>query len=261
MRIPTISRRDFATRSAAVVALLQPSFAESEHTAAAEQPSPTNTLHVVCVGAHPDDPESGCGGTLARYAQKGHHVTVIYLTRGEAGIQGKSHQESSAVRTAEAEAACKILGAKPVFAGQIDGATEINRERTEALAALLAAEQPDVVFTHWPIDTHPDHQAASILTIRAYLASRSRAPLYFFEVNSGYQTMGFAPTAYVDITPVREKKKAALFAHRSQNGEEIYRKHHEIMETFRGRELAVAAAEAFVTLARDNRNGRLPGLD
>src|SRR5439155_9466322 len=120
---------------------------------------PARQLRVLCVGAHPDDPESGCGGTLARYAAAGHHVTALYLTRGEAGIQGKSHEEAAAIRTAECEAACKILGAKAVFAGQIDGATEINRERAQALLNLLSAEEPDVVFTHWPIDTHPDHQA------------------------------------------------------------------------------------------------------
>jgi hypothetical protein len=51
--------------------------------------------------------------------------------------------------------------------------------------------------------------------------------------------MGFHPTDYVDITAVREKKKAALLAHRSQNGEEIYRKHHEVMENFRGREAGI----------------------
>ena len=52
-------------------------------------------LRVVCVGGHPDDPESGCGGTLSRYAAQGHSVTVIYLTRGEAGIPGKSHDEAA----------------------------------------------------------------------------------------------------------------------------------------------------------------------
>ncbi|MBI3695718.1 MAG: PIG-L family deacetylase [Acidobacteria bacterium] len=215
-------------------------------------------LKVVCVGAHPDDPESGCGGTLARYSQAGHRVTIIYLTRGERGVRGKSYEDAAAIRSAEAEAACKILGAKPVFAGQINGAAELNDARAGQLTKLVLAEEPDVVFTHWPIDTHMDHQIASVLTFRAYLASPRRFPLYFFEVNAGSQTVGFQPTDYVDITPVREKKKAALFAHKSQDGEEIYRKHHEIMENFRGREARVAAAEAFVRLGRDS---RLPGAE
>ena len=257
MRFSIISRREFASQSAAALALpAQTLVTESS----AQPPESKRTLHVVCVGAHPDDPESGCGGTLARYAEKGHRVTIVYLTRGEAGIRGKSHEQAAAIRTAEAEAACKILGARPLFAGQFDGATEVDPRRTEAFVALIRAERPDLLLTHWPIDTHPDHQAASLLTIRAGQASRGRVPLYFFEVDYGYQTMGFQPSDYVDITTVREKKKAALFAHRSQDGEGVYRTHHEVMENFRGRELGVAAAEAFAALARDSRAGRLPGL-
>jgi LmbE family N-acetylglucosaminyl deacetylase len=217
-------------------------------------------LRIVCVGGHPDDPESGCGGTLARYAALGHAVTVIYLTRGEAGIPGKSHDEAAAIRSAECGAACKILGAKPVFAGQVDGATMVDAKAAESFARLLSAERPNVVFTQWPIDSHLDHQAASTLTFRAWLAAGRGFELYYYEVNLGSQTMGFHPTDYVDITAVREKKKAALFSHKSQNGEEIYRRHHEVMENLRGREAGIAAAEAFVHLARLNSTSPLPGL-
>src|SRR5689334_913459 len=99
----------------------------------AAQTAKSAGLKVVCVGGHPDDPESGCGGTLARYTEGGNRATVLYLTRGEAGIRGKSHEEAAAIRSAEAEAACKILGAKAVFAGQIDGATELNKARVDSL--------------------------------------------------------------------------------------------------------------------------------
>jgi LmbE family N-acetylglucosaminyl deacetylase len=248
---PPPSRRHFLTATAALPGLLA-----ADATAADAGAKP---LHGVCVGAHPDDPESGCGGTLARYAAAGHRVTVLYLTRGEAGISGKSHGQAAAIRTREAEAACKLLGAKALFAGQIDGATEINRARADALRKLLA-EEPDVVFTHWPIDTHPDHQAACLLTLRAYLDAGRRYPFYYFEVNSGSQTMAFVPTAYMDITAVLDKKKNALFAHHSQDGRAIWREHHEIMATFRGRELGVAAAEAFALMPGNSRSGRLFGL-
>jgi len=224
------------------------------------QAAAANPLKIICVGGHPDDPESGCAGTLVRYAETGHKVTVIYLTRGERGIPGKSNEEAASIRTAECEAACKIMGAKAVFAGQIDGSTEMNRARIEELSKLIAAEEPDLVFTHWPIDTHMDHQVASNLTIRAYMSLPKRGQLYFFEVNSGSQTQGFAPNVYVDISAAREKKKAALFAHRSQDGEGIWRQHHEIIATFRGREAGVSAAEAFVHLNRENRSSKLPGI-
>jgi LmbE family N-acetylglucosaminyl deacetylase len=218
------------------------------------------SLKIVCVGGHPDDPESGAFGTLARYAELGHSVTVIYLTRGERGIRDKSLDEAAKIRTAECEAASKVIGAKAVFAGQIDGATEITRARIEDMQRLLAFEPPDVVFTHWPIDTHFDHQAASILTIRACAALSKRPPLYFFEVNPGSQTHNFRPDTFVDISSTLEKKKAALFAHVSQGGEGIWREHHEPAAKFRGREAGVAAAEAFVDLSRDSKLGKLPGV-
>jgi len=227
---------------------------------AAPQTSAGRVAKVVCVGGHPDDPESGCGGTLARYVAVGASVTIVYLTRGEAGISRKSHAEAAAIRTAECQAACRILGAKPVFAGQIDGATVVDKAAADAMGKLIASEDPDVVFTQWPIDTHMDHQAASTLTYRAWLAGRGRFELYYYEVDLGAQTMGFHPTDYVEVSVVREKKKAALFAHKSQDGERIYRDYHQEMENYRGREGGCEAAEAFVHLSRLNSKARLPGM-
>ncbi len=226
---------------------------------AADDAARTAPLKIVCVGGHPDDPESGCAGTLARHAEAGNAVTVVYLTRGERGIRGKSDDEAATIRTAECEAACKILGAKALFAGQIDGSTEVTRGRVDQLRSLLAAEKPDVLFTHWPIDTHFDHQAASMITLCAWRALDLRPQLYFFEVNTGSQTQGFAPDTYVDISLVVEKKKAALFAHRSQDGEGIWRDHHQVVAAFRGREAGVDAAEAFVHLNRAVKTSPLPG--
>jgi LmbE family N-acetylglucosaminyl deacetylase len=214
-------------------------------------------LNIVCLGAHPDDPESGCGGTLARYAAAGHRVTIIYLTRGERGIPGRALDEAGRIRTAEAEQACRILGAASIFAGQIDGATEVNTREIDRMISLVRAAQPDVVFTHWPIDSHPDHQAASLLAIRAWYALKRSFPLYFFEVNAGSQTIAFRPTTHVDVTTTRDAKRRALAAHQSQRGDEIYRIHHEPMERFRGREIGADAAEAFIQL---DRSGELPAI-
>lgn len=251
-----ITRRGFVKRSLAVAG---PVVATTGLPLSSPHDPDPEHLTVVCVGAHPDDPESGCGGTLARYAAQGHAVTIVYLTRGERGIDGKSLDEAARIRTAESEAACKILGTKPVYFGQIDGATEVTRAHVDAMSRLLNAANPDVVFTHWPVDTHMDHQVASILTIRAWMHLRS-ARLYFFEVNSGSQTQGFLPNTYVDISAVLEQKKTALFAHSSQDGRGIWREHHEIMAQWRGREAGVTAAEAFVHLARDDHTGKLPEL-
>ena len=94
-------------------------------------------LNIVCLGAHPGDPEFGCGGAMAKYSEAGHTVTFLYLTRGEASDPNKTYAEMAALRTREAETACKILNAKPAFAGQIDGNSVLDKEWNEKATKML----------------------------------------------------------------------------------------------------------------------------
>lgn len=222
--------------------------------AAEETPKEPSKLKVLVVGAHPDDPETGCGGTIARYADLGHEVVSVYFTRGEAGIHGKSHTESAAIRTAEAENACKILKARPVFAGQIDGSTEINAARYDEFLALMQKENPDICFTHWPIDTHRDHRITSLMVYDAWQRMNRKFSLYYFEVETGMQSQNFHPTDYVDITEFEARKREACFAHDSQHPDEVY-KLHDAMNRFRGMEFGCKFAEAFVRHAQSARGG------
>jgi LmbE family N-acetylglucosaminyl deacetylase len=244
------SRRRFVKNAAAGLGLLSlPNFLPAN-------PPADKKIKIVCVGGHPDDPESGCGGTLARFAATGHAVTIIYLTRGEAGIPGKSQGEAADIRTRESLEACKILNTKPVFAGQIDGDTVINNEWVKKLEQLLEIEKPDIVFTHWPVDSHKDHQVASLLTIQCWIRAARKFDLYFFEVCTGEQTLIFKPTDYVDISATQEQKRKALYCHISQDPPGIYQCGHAAMEDFRGRELGVKAAEGFVRMT-GMKNGNL----
>jgi len=202
-------------------------------------------LKVLVAGGHPDDPESGCGGTIARYAGSGHEVTVLYLTRGEAGIKGKTHDEAAAIRTRESQEACRILKSRPVFFGQIDGSTEVTPAGYAKMFELLTAEQPDVIFTHWPVDTHRDHRAASMLVYDSWLRLKKRPALYFFEVISGGQTQTFKPTDYIDISTIEEQKRRACFAPQSQKPDEWYSIHSR-MSSFRGMEFGCRHAEGFI---------------
>jgi N-acetylglucosamine malate deacetylase 1 len=111
------------------------------------QTAPSRRLKVIVAGAHPDDPETSAGGTVARYADLGHEVVALYLTQGEAGIHGKSHAEAARLRTEEAEKACAILKARALFAEQIDGSCEVTNAAYKQFADLLSAEKPNVAFT------------------------------------------------------------------------------------------------------------------
>ena len=146
---------------------------------------------IVCLGGHPDDPESGCGGTLAKLRKAGNDVTIIYLTTGEAGISGKSHDAAAAIRKQEAINACKLLDAKPIFAGQIDGDTIFNNAWVYNIQQLLTAEKPDIVFTHWPLDSHKDHQVASLLTIQVWIQTTQKFSLYFLKHVREYKALFF----------------------------------------------------------------------
>ena len=207
-------------------------------------------LRIAVCGAHPDDPETGCGGTMALYSELGHEVVAIYLTRGERGVAGKSYEEAAQIRTREAIEACKILNARAVFVGQINGKCEITADRYDEFRKIIENENPDVVLTHWPIDSHPDHRICSDLTYDAWTRSGRKFALYYYEVMTGDQTRNFHPTDYVDITTTIDQKHAACFAHISQGIEHVYGKSHGRMEEFRGMEGGCRFAEAYVKNAQ-----------
>jgi LmbE family N-acetylglucosaminyl deacetylase len=209
---------------------------------------------LVVVGAHPDDPETTSGGVMALYSSLGHEVVSVYLTRGEAGIEGKSYDESAKIRTAEALNACEILKVRPEFLGQIDGNCEITKERYSPLFDFFKKEEPEIIITHWPIDSHRDHRICSILVYDAWLNLGCKSALYYAEAMSGVQSQNFAPTDYVNITSVIDQKHMACFAHASQEMKETYPEHHGKMEIFRGMECGCDHAEAFV------RHVKSPGI-
>ena len=205
----------------------------------------TRRRKVLVIGAHPDDPETGCGGTMCLLADAGHEVVCVYLTRGEAGIAGKSHDEAAAIRVVESENACRITGARHIFMSQIDGNTQVNLERYKEMRELIDRENPDIVMTHWPIDAHRDHAACGMLVLDAWRRLDRRFKLYYFEAMSGTQSQMFHPTHWVNIESVLERKHEACNCHVSQHMDDIYDGWHTKMELFRGIESRCGAAEAF----------------
>jgi N-acetylglucosamine malate deacetylase 1 len=213
--------------------------------AAAAEEGPRRKLKVVVTGGHPGDPEYGCGGTIARYTDQGHDVTLLYLNRGEKGCPGKSAEQCSAIRVAEANKACGILKAHAVFAPQIDGEATVTAARFDEFRELIAAERADVLFTHWPIDAHRDHRAISMLTFDAWLRLGKNAAFYYYEVSDGEDTQMYRPTDYVDISGTEARKREACFAHASQTPDRYYDVQREVTK-FRGVESGHAQAEAYV---------------
>jgi LmbE family N-acetylglucosaminyl deacetylase len=213
-------------------------------------------LRIVVAGGHPGDPECGCAGTIARYTELGHDVALLYLNRGEGYCGGESLDRCAEIRSAEAREACRILKARPLFAGQIDGRAVIDSAHYEAFGKILAEEKPDVVFTQWPVDSHPDHRAMAALTLDAWFRMKKNLALYFYEVAG--DTSMFTATEFVDISGVEETRRAACYAHTSQQPGKWYPQQVEITKV-RGATAGFRQAEGFARHPQSP-SGLLPHL-
>jgi N-acetylglucosamine malate deacetylase 1 len=195
---------------------------------------------IVVTGGHPGDPEYGCGGTIARLTAMGNEVVLLYLN------DGAWEQTSAATRMAEAKKACEILKARPAYADQKNGHAIVDNEHYKEFQGILEAENPDAVFTHWPIDNHADHRAIANLTYEAWKQLKRRFALYYYEVSDGEDTTQFpAPTHYVDVTEFAERKKAACYAHASQSPDHYYAL-QDTVASFRGLQSGSNRAEAYI---------------
>jgi LmbE family N-acetylglucosaminyl deacetylase len=211
--------------------------------------APSRKLKVMVTGGHPGDPEYGCGGTAARYTDLGHDVSLLYLNRGEKSCPESAADAASNVRAGEAQQACRILKARPVFAGQCDGHAVVDAAHYQQFRELIEAEKPDVLFTHWPIDGHRDHRAISALAYDAWLALGKRFAFYYYEVSDGEDTLMFPATDFVDITATEPRKRQACYAHASQAPDKFYALQSQVSR-FRGLESGYQHAEAYVRHAQ-----------
>jgi len=174
-------------------------------------------LDVLAIGAHPDDVELGCGGTLALLAGRGLKAGILHLTHGEAGTRG-----TVAERRSEAEEAARILGASTLeFMDCGDGQLRRGREEEDELIAHLRRLRPEMVLGPSPTDRHPDHgRAHRLVADCSYYAGLARRgegePHRPAAVFSYMQHDPFEPSFVVDVSSAWKRKLEALAAYGSQ---------------------------------------------
>jgi bacillithiol biosynthesis deacetylase BshB1 len=175
-------------------------------------------IDVLAIGAHPDDIEMTCGGTLARLASSGRRVGLLDLTRGEMGTRGTPD-----IRAAEAARAAELLGA--VFRRSLDlgdGGLRTGRAEELALLAEIRRAKPRLVFAPYPQDRHPDHARAGRLATDASFYAGLRKietehPAHRPQQVIYYSTMiGRSPEFVVDVTEFHARKMEAIRAFASQ---------------------------------------------
>jgi LmbE family N-acetylglucosaminyl deacetylase len=196
---------------------------------------------ILAIGAHPDDIEFGCGGTIIKYTERGHRLFLHIMTAGGLGAE-------SDTRIEEQEASKTILGAKDIFwGGYEDTHLVVDVELIGKVERVIKKVKPDFIFCNFPEDTHQDHRHLSQAVMSATRYIRN---VLFYE---GPTTQNFKPHVFVDIADTLDKKIQALKAHQSQvmktNIEDL-----SIVEVarssanFRGIQGRVKFAEAFHSL-------------
>jgi LmbE family N-acetylglucosaminyl deacetylase len=233
----------FAVGAAAPTAVAPSAVARAEQTAL----KPATTKRIAAIGAHFDDIELACGGTLAKAVSEGHQVRVIIMSDSSyTSLDGRTGRSADVART-EGLRAARILGIDDLCVFSFptlsvpDGAASVA-----ALERQFAEFAPDVVFTHWTFDTHQDHRNTALASLASGRRVRSviaYEPIY----PAGRSYVAFRAQCYVDITDTIDVKMAALRAHVTE-----YRKFGEAWidgtrarARFRGYEMGTQYAEAF----------------
>lgn len=220
-------------------------------------------MRILAVGAHPDDIEILCAGTLAKYVRQGHKVTICHVNNGDKGHHKIPPAKLAKIREREAKNAAKIIKADIIGLRLPDCEITADIPTRKKFIDMIRQARPDVIITHSPKDYAPDHVIVSQLVFDAsficaapniktkHKASTVIPPVYYMDTVAGLNSN---PEEYVDITETIEIKKQMLAKHKSQLG--WLKKHHdldmiefiEIVARFRGLQAGVKYAEAFCRL-------------
>ena len=202
--------------------------------------------NILAVGAHADDIEIGCGGTVAAHVEKGDNIIILVMTESS-----YTYYDGTVLRTVEEgeteeRSAAKILGAELVNFHFENKSVPYSVESVEAINKVIDEYSIDTIYTHWYHDTHQDHRRTtqSVFSAGRYVHN---ILMYEPEYPAGRSYLGFRNQYYVDITSTFDTKMDALKCHVSQVKKygDDFLKAVEARARHRGYEVGSKYAECF----------------
>lgn len=213
------------------------------------------------MGAHPDDIEISCAGTLARYVNDGTRVTVLTLSSGDKGTFDLPAETITTIREGECREAAAVIGAEWMGFGIPDGTIVWGETLHTRMIQAIQTIEPDLIITHSPDDYMSDHVEtskavtnASFFTMCPQFCTKDGkpaskvVPVFFMDNICG---VGFLPNEYVDITDTFDAKIAMYEKHASQHTYLEERQNQDFFEViktsarYRGFQSGVTYAEGF----------------
>ncbi len=199
-------------------------------------PVSQSSLRILAIGAHPDDLEIACGGTLAKLTDAGHIIHAIVMCDGQVG-------GNAAIRPNEARNGARFMGISKIDVHKFTD-TELAKHEVELVQTIenkINEFQPDVIFTHSKNDQHQDHQAVHYATLRA---ARRHPSVLCYESPSS--TREFDPSFFVDLSEYVNVKVHAVEQHKDQlNKPYMGPDHVRGIAAFRGSQAKMRFAEGF----------------
>jgi len=217
-------------------------------------------MRILAVGAHPDDMEISCAGTLAKYASQGHTIGMAIMTNGGMGSNHVSKKEIVSIRETEARASAGVIGAELFWIGCEDGLLEYDVASRMRLIRVIREFSPELIITQNPDDYNADHRITSKHVLDAGLMAHvgplmeAPEPLEHVPAIAFMDPLGglnFVPERFVDISEHIETKLKMLQCHKSQQawmkeyGDVDYVEMVEVGARYRGIQSGVKYAEGF----------------
>ena len=195
----------------------------------------SNASTMLVFSAHAADFVWRAGGAIALYASRGYRVRILCLSYGERGESqgawkeaGMTVERVKAIRRAESERAAALLGAEVRFFDGGDYPLRPSDALVDALVQEYRTCRPELVLTHSYADPYnPDHPAANAISLQARVYAQAEgyplpgpalgAPAVFMFEPHQPEQCGFKPEVLLDVTPVWEKKRAAMDSMEAQS--------------------------------------------
>jgi LmbE family N-acetylglucosaminyl deacetylase len=190
------------------------------------QDKPDKKLHIIIIGAHPDDPDK-VGGTAYKWAQMGYDVLMVSLTNGDAGHQTYKPEELAKIRREEARKAGEVIGVRYITLDNHDGQLMPTYENRLQVIKLIREQKADIVIFPRPYDYHPDHRYTGVLVLdAAYMVTvpkilpevphLEKNPVFLYMSDEFIHPEPFKADVCIDIDDVIEKKMDMYHQHKSQ---------------------------------------------
>ena len=171
-------------------------------------------MKILAVGAHFDDGELGCGGTIARHTAAGDDVMIYVVTNSGFTNYAQEVIRQPEIALEEGKRAAKILGVDNMICGDYPtNELSWNDDLAQSIIKVISENDIETIYTHWSGDIHVDHQVVA----RATMAAARHVPRLLMYRSNYYESDSlFAGRFYVNVTDTLEQKKQAIMAHESE---------------------------------------------